>query len=151
MRHLAIALATLAALALVACGGDDDDDVPAALADVCTEGAGAPGEDVVSVDEPGPGDEIQSPLRVRGEVESPDGEFLISVVDAEGEHIIDYPGIGGEPEVLSPFDQEVPFSVFEETPACLWVYLTDAPEPEDARRIPITLLPDATSTAEASP
>jgi hypothetical protein len=141
MKCALLVAGLVAALLLVACGGDDDDAADA-VAGVCTETETAVGEDMIKVDEPGSGDDVLSPLHVSGEVTSPDGEFWITVVGADGERIIDYPGRGAEPEVASPFDQEVPFSVFEEAPACLWVYL-DSAFIDDARRIPITLVPDA--------
>jgi len=144
MKYALAAGALVAALALVACG---DDGVPDALADVCTETAEA-ATDLISVDEPGNGDDISTPIRVSGEIVPLDGRFWISVVGADGQHIIDFPGRAAESDEFVPFDLEVPFTLFEDTPACLWVYRLQADEPADALRIPIDLVAEPESAAE---
>lgn len=152
----ALVAAALIALAFVACGGGDDDSTPAptvppALEEICIEGASAAGEDVIQVAAPQAGDQISSPLRVSGNIDALDGRFWIAVVLADGSHVIDYPGDGGETEgTLAPFSEEVPFTVTEPTDACLWVYRQDTPEPDDAVRVPIVLIPEATATPGAT-
>ena len=144
MKYALAACALVAALALVACG---DDGVSDALADVCTETAEA-ATDLIIVEDPRKGDDISTPIRVSGEIVPLDGRFWISVVGADGQHIIDFPGNAADSEELVPFDLEVPFTVFEETPACLWVYRMQVDEPADAVRIPINLVAEAEGDAE---
>ena len=144
MKYALAACALVAALALVAFG---DDGVSDALADVCTETADA-ATDLIIVEDPGKGDDISTPIRVSGEIVPLDGRFWISVVDADGRHIIDFPGRVADSEELVPFELEVPFTVFEDTPACLWVYRVQGDEPTDALRIPIDLVPEPESAAE---
>lgn len=144
MKYALAAGALVVALALVACS---DDGVSGALADVCTETAEA-ATDLISVDEPGNGDDISTPIRVSGEIVPLDGRFWISVVDAGGRHIIDFPGRIADSEEFVPFELEVPFSVFDDTPACLWVYRLNVDDPADALRIPIDLVPEQESDAE---
>jgi hypothetical protein len=151
MRYLILlALALFAALA-VACGDDDGDggspDPSDELADVCTEEA--PDNERIKVSSPNSGDDLSSPLVVTGEINTENEEFWVSAVNADGDHIIDYPArsrdyVEGE---LSPFEVSVPFTVGEETPACIWVYRVNLPEPEGAIKVPVTLLPAASPEA----
>ncbi len=145
MKYALLAIPFVATLALAACGGGDD--VPAALAAVCTETEDA-ATDLISVDEPVNGEDISTPIRVIGDIVPLDGRFWISVVGADGQHIIDFPGRTADTEELTPFELEVPFSVFEDTPACLWVYRRNVEEPAEAVRIPIDLVPTADDAAE---
>jgi hypothetical protein len=146
---LAFALTTL----LVACSDDDgggSPDLPEGLEDVCTQGDEAD-TDNIKVDSPAAGDDVSSPLVVTGEIVAFEQAFWVSVVNADGDHIIDYPErdrdlVEGE---LSAFDVNVPFTVGEETPACLWVYRINDPEPPEAIKVPITLLPP--EAVEADP
>jgi hypothetical protein len=90
---------------------------------------------------------VESPLKVTGTVNSTDGLFFMAVALADGRHAIDYSGHSSQSGSLAPFSQQVPFSIFESTPACLWVYPRNVPDPVDAVRIPIVLEPGSTSTA----
>jgi hypothetical protein len=92
-------------------------------------------------------------LTVTGEIDTTDNEFWISVVDANGDHLVDYPArspdyVDGE---MSPFEVSVPpFFVSEETTACVWVYrvnVQNVDTQEEAIRVPIVLLPSATPEA----
>ena len=134
----------LAVDALPACG---DDGVPDALAGVCTETAEA-ATDLISVDEPVSGDGVSTPIRVSGEIVPLAGRSWICVVGTDGQHIIDFPGRVADSEELVPFELEVPFTVFEDTPACLWVYRPNVDDPADALRTPIDLVPDPEGDAE---
>ncbi len=145
MKYTLLAIPFVATLALVACGGGDD--VPETLAAVCTETEDA-ATDLISVDEPDNGEDVSTPIRVTGDIVPLDGRFWISVVAADGQRIIDFPGRAADTEELTPFELEVPFSVFEDTPACLWVYRHNVEEPADAVRIPIDLVPTAEDTGE---
>ncbi len=142
MKYQLAVVALIAPLAILACGGDGG-GVPEELANVCTETASA-AADEITVDEPDNGEEVRPPIRVSGEIVAPDGRFWISVVGADGQHIIDYPGNAEASEDPVPFTLEVPFSVFEDTPACLWVYRENVEDPQDALRIPIELVPEDT-------
>lgn len=145
MKYTLLAVLVVATLTLVACGGGDD--VPEALADVCTETEDV-ATDLISVDEPGNGDDIRTPIRVTGDIVPLDGRFWISVVSADGQHIIDFPGRTADTEELIPFELQVPFSVFEDTPACLWVYRGSVEDPGNAVRVPIDLVPTAEEAGE---
>jgi hypothetical protein len=140
-------IVALAGLALVGCSGNGSVSVsvPSQLANVCTQNASA-AVDAIQVSSPTAGSGVQSPLKVAGTVNSTDGLFFISVVLADGTHVIDYPGRSSQGGALAPFSQQVPFSIFQSTPACLWVYPQNVPDPVDGVRIPIVLEPGSTST-----
>lgn len=142
MKYQLGVVALIALIAVIACGGNGG-SVPEELAAVCTETDEA-ATDVITVDEPDNGEEVSPPIRVSGEVVALDGRFWISVVAADGQHIIDYPGNAEASEDPVPFTLEVPFSVFEDTPACLWVYQENVEDPQEALRIPIKLVPEET-------
>ena len=92
-----------------------------------------------------PGDEVGDSLRITGEIAAFQGQFWVSLVTAEGEHLIDAPRRTADPdsEELTPFDVEFTVQVSEETPACLWIYRRNVEEPTDAVRIPVVLVPEA--------
>ena len=141
MRYLLLFTIALTAL-LLACGGGDDaaDDLAKELGDVCTQGDKAD-EAVIRVESPDPGDEISSPLTVKGAIDAFQQQFWVSVVKADGEHVIDYPARSRDLEEgkLSPFEVSVPFSSGESAAACLWVYRRNIENPDDAVRIPVLL------------
>lgn len=148
MKYVFLLLLAILAL-FVACGGDDDDSgLTEDLGEVCEQRETADTERI-SVDSPADGDEISSPLTVTGEIDTLDNEFWISAVDADGEHIIDYPArsndyVDGE---MTPFDVSVPFTVGEEAPVCVWVYRVNVQgveTQEEAIRIPVKFLPNPT-------
>jgi hypothetical protein len=146
MRYLVSGLAALLAALLVACGGDDDgagSELTEQVAEVCTETDEVAGEDVLVVETPEPGDVIEETLRVSGEIAAFQGTVWISVVKADGEHIVDAPRMTSDPEneQLTPFDVELPAQVSESTPACVWVYRQSSPDPPEAVKIPVTLEP----------
>jgi Immunoglobulin-like domain of bacterial spore germination len=145
MKYAIGLIVPLAGLMLAGCGGGSV-PVPSQLASVCTQSA-SPAVDAVQVSSPTAGSGVQSPLTVTGNVNSTDGLFLIAVVLADGRHVIDYPGHSSQGGSLAPFSQQVPFSIFENTPACLWVSPGNVSDPVDAVRIPIVLEPGSTSTA----
>ena len=166
-----LALLILPALVLVvACGGDDEtttDGTPGAsatrtanltqrptedaeptatpdsLATVCAENPDPGNDDVVQVDEPLTGDLVTSPVKVRGRVAAFEATFTITIYDATGEPIADITSMSQEGQTLAPFEEEVPFTVKEETPACLWVYEASPRDglPINVLQIPITLQP----------
>jgi hypothetical protein len=146
----AVLLAFAALPLVIACGGDDGDDSGLAeeLGEVCEQRESADTERI-SVSNPEAGDEVSSPLTVTGEIDTADNEFWISAVNADGEHIIDYPArsedyVDGE---MSPFDVSVPFTIGEEAPVCVWVYRVNVQgveTQEEAVRIPVRFLPNET-------
>ena len=168
---LLLALLILPALVLlIACGGDDektDDGTPGAsatrttnptqrptedaeptgtpdpLATVCAENPDPGNDDVVQVDEPLDGDPVTSPVTVRGKVAAFEATFKITIYDAVGATIADVTAMSQEGQTLAPYEVEVPFSVTEETPACLWVYEASARDglPIHVLQIPVTLQP----------
>lgn len=134
---------TLGALfVVIACGGGGD-SVPAELKDVCTQEASAATTDI-TVTTPESGADVSSPARVSGTINASQGQFFFAIVGADGTHITDYPGHASQTGTPVPFEQDLPFFVEEETPACLWVSKVNTPGPLDAVRIPINLLPAAT-------
>ena len=142
MRYLLLLTIALTAL-LLACGGGDDnaaDDLAKELGDICTQGDNVD-DAVIRVDSPDPGDDISSPLTVKGEIDAFQQQFWVSVVKADGQHVIDYPARSRDLEEgkLSPFEVSVPFSSGEESAACLWVYRRNVENPDDAVRIPVLL------------
>jgi len=166
-----LALLILPALVLlVACGGDDektDDSTPPAsatrttkptqkptadveptgtpdpLATVCAENPDPGTADVVKVDEPLEGDSVTSPVGVRGKIAAFEATFRIAIYDADGATIADVTAMSSEGQTLAPFEAEVPFSVTQETPACLWVYEASARDglPIHVVQIPVILQP----------
>jgi hypothetical protein len=166
-----LALLTLPALVLlVACGGDDektDNSTPTAssirttnptpkptedveptgtpdpLATVCAENPDPGTTDVVQVDEPLEGDSVTSPVAIRGKIAAFEATFRIAIYDADGASIADVTAMSQEGQTLAPFEKDVPFTVKEETPACLWVYEASARNglPIHVIQIPLILQP----------
>jgi hypothetical protein len=147
MKYAIGLVLALSGLTLAGCDSSGGGvSVPSQLANVCTQNASA-AVDAIQVSSPTAGSSVQSPLKVTGTVNSADGLFFIAVVLANGTHVIDYPGQSSKGSSPAPFSQQVPFSIFESTPACLWVYPRNVSDPADAVRIPIVLEPGSTSAA----
>jgi hypothetical protein len=156
-------LLTLPALILIAACGDDEQEptggsptrtatftrIAAAsptadpLADVCADNPDPATGETTQVDQPSEGDAVSSPLNVRGQVAAFEATFKIAIFDEDGDQLADVTAMSLEGQTLAPFEEEVAFSVTEETPACLWVYEASARdgEPIHVVQIPITLLP----------
>lgn len=143
---IACVVAALVVIALIE-GGDDKSPVPvpSVLAAVCTQGEVTPAPDLVEITEPVAGAAVSSPLKVVGSVNALGGTFYISLVTADGSHIIDYPVHASKPDSLVPFEQQIPFSYFEEAPACVWVYRGTGVV-EDSIRIPVVIQPQSSPT-----
>jgi Immunoglobulin-like domain of bacterial spore germination len=144
----------LGAALILACGDDDDngggasEELTEAVAEVCTETEDVLTEEELVLDMPQPGDEIVDTLRLTGQIAAFGGQFWISLVTGEGEHLIDAPRMtmDVESEALTPFDVEFPVQpVSEDTPACVWVYRRNVVDPEDAVRVPVMIVPEAES------
>ncbi|HET8943697.1 MAG TPA: Gmad2 immunoglobulin-like domain-containing protein [Dehalococcoidia bacterium] len=171
MKTLLAALACIfVILSAAACGDDDDDDTstststpttsattPAATTaaatspavsatplDVCLPNPDPATPDVNNVTAPSPFDEVTSPVQVTGQIAVFEAQFNITIYDAQGNKIADQPAMSNEGQTLAPFSASVPFTVSEETPACIWVY--DISEADGVTllnvvQIPVTLLP----------
>ena len=127
------------ALLTVACGGGGD-SVPEELKSVCTQSDDA-ATDTLQITSPESGDDAASPLSVSGTVTVQQEILYLTIVDAGGTHISNYPARPSPTGTPVPFQQNVPFGVEKETPACLWVSHSSEDDPQDAIRVPITLLP----------
>ena len=99
--------------------------------------------DTTQVDSPAAGATVTSPVTVSGRIAAFEAQFNITIFDAAGDSIVDVPGNSEEGFVLSPFSEDVAFSVSEPTLACLWVYDVSEGDgsPLAVVQIPLTLLP----------
>ena len=124
-------------------GDDEPTDTPNALATVCADNPDPANDEQVQVDEPLGGDPITSPVTVRGMVAAFEATFKITIYDATGATLADVTGMSLEGQTLAPFEEEVPFTVTQETPACLWVYESSAMDgqPIHVIQIPVRLQP----------
>lgn len=117
--------------------------MPGGEPDVCQPNPDPAAPDVTQVDAPSAGDSVTSPVTVSGRMVVSEAQFNITIFDAAGNPIVDVPGHTDEGFVLSPFSEDVAFSVSEPTPACIWVY--DISERDGSRiqvvQIPVTLSP----------
>ena len=168
MKTLLALLILPALVLLVACGGDDEETAdstpttkatrtanptpteeaeptgtPDPLATVCAENPDPGTDDVVQVDEPIEGDTATSPIKIRGRIAAFEAIFKITIYDADGATITDVTAMSQEGQTLAPFEEEVPFSVTQGTPACLWVYEASARDglPIHVLQIPVILQP----------
>ena len=143
----AIVCVVVAFVAIELGGGGDDGPapVPSVLAQVCSQSTVTVAPDLIEITEPKPGAAVSSPLKVAGSINALGGRFYISLVTADGMHVIDYPARSEEPDSLVPFEQQIPFSYFEETPACVWVYRENI-DSADTIRIPVVIQPQTSPT-----
>lgn len=169
MSKLLVALVLVCAVLLVACKSDDNSDgvtpsgdaspttvapsdtatpaempTPTATPDAVCAPNPDPGEpDIVVVDAPEAEDEVTSPVTVSGSMNVFEAQFNITIYDTAGNIIADVPGQTGEAFILSPFSEEVEFTVDEPAEACLWVYDASPRDgsPIDVVQVPLTLLP----------
>lgn len=152
MRYVLMVAGALAcvvvAFVAIELGRSDDDaavPVPSVLAEVCSQREATLAPDLIEISEPSAGAAITSPLKVSGSVNAAGGTFYISLVTADGTHVIDYPVHTNTPDTLVPFEQQIPFSYFEQTPACVWVYRENIDGAETVR-IPVVIQPQASPT-----
>lgn len=99
--------------------------------------------DIVEVDAPYPGDFATSPVNVSGRIAAFEATFHITIFDATGAQIVDQTGHAAQGQTLSPFSEDVVFSIRQVTPACLWVYERSPRDgsPIHVVQVPITLQP----------
>jgi hypothetical protein len=109
----------------------------------------------VVVDKPGPSDEITSPVTVSGQIKAFEATFLIAIKDPANNDIVPaQQGHSAEGQKLSPFSEQVSFSVDKPTVACIWVYQASAKDgsPEKIHEIPVVLKPGgAANVCQANP
>ena len=159
MKCVLLLAATCAVALVLACNNGDGVDItpgatvsPApgeasptatAAADVCQPNPDPASADVATVDSPQTGDSVTSPVTVSGQINAFEAQFNITIFDAGGGKIADVPARSEEGQVLSPFSEDVAFSVTEETSVCVWVYdLSEADgSPIDVVQVPVTLEP----------
>jgi len=160
MKYALLLAAICAAALLLACNGNGDgvditpgatvspeptaqSPTPTGQPDVCQPNPDAASADVADVTSPSAGDSVTSPVTISGQIVAFEAQFKITIFDAAGGKIADVPARSAEGQVLSPFSEDVFFSVTEETPACIWVY--DLSEADgsiiDVVQIPVTLEP----------
>jgi len=107
--------------ATVSPGPGDESPTPTSQPNVCETNPDPASADVVNVDSPQTGDSVTSPVTVSGRIVAFEAQFKITIFGAAGGEIADVPARSEEGQVLSPFSEDVFFSVTEETPACVWV------------------------------
>jgi len=155
-------LPTISALVLfAACGDDEEEDTGAgptvtttartttvtvtadSLDDVCAENPDPATDDETQVAEPATGDEVSSPASVRGRIVAFEAVFKITTYDENGDVIAEQRSMTAEGTNLAPFQEEISFTVTEETPACLWVYGESGRDgsPDNVVQVPVLLLP----------
>ncbi len=120
-----------------------DEPSPSPTPKVCADNPDPATDENVQVDSPSPGDEVASPVYVSGRVAAFEAVFQITIYDASGAVIADQSGLSELGQELSPFSEDVLFSVAVPTPACLWVYELSAADGTQIHiaQVPITLKP----------
>lgn len=109
---------------------------------VCGPNPEPAAQDVVRVDEPGPEDQVSSPLTVSGGIVLTSGELTLTLYDEDGGEIAqDTASAGGGGGLLAPFQSALAFEVSEQTEACLWVWEAKDGAALNVAQVPVTLLP----------
>ncbi len=95
------------------------------------------------IDRPSAGDTVTSPVTISGQVAAFEATFKITIYQADGSIIADVTGMSQEGQTLSPFSEDVAFSVSVPKPACIWVYEASARDGSliHVGQIPVTLSP----------
>ena len=97
------------------------------------------------IDEPNADDTVTSPVTISGRIIANEAVFSVTIYDAAGGTIVDTSGMNEQTDVgqLAAFSIDVPFSVTEETNACIWVYDVSGADgsPIHVGQIPVTLSP----------
>ena len=163
MRTLVLLLAVPSLLLFAACSDDDEQGEDGAtptttrtttrtaaatptrdsLENVCAENPDPATEDLTLVEDPAEGDEVSSPVTVRGGIVAFEAVFKITIYDEDGDVVAEQRSMTAEGTTLAPFEEQVPFTVDEETPACLWVYGISGRDgsPDNVVQVPVVLLP----------
>jgi Immunoglobulin-like domain of bacterial spore germination len=161
MKTLLLLLTVPVFLLFAACGDDEEEDTGAgptvtttvrtaaatssadSLADVCAENPDPATDEETQVAAPAEGDEVSSPVSVRGRIIAFEAVFKITIYDEDGNVIAEQRSMTAEGTTLAPFEEEVSFTVTHETPACLWVYGISGRDgsPDNVVQVPALLLP----------
>lgn len=160
MKTIVLAIMLISAGLLLAGCGDDGEpttspvptqvnatETPTAApdqgADVCPENPDPATTDIVRVTAPRPGDQVSSPVMVTGEILAFEASFQVAVYDAEGNEIARHTGMSADGTTLSPFSEEVEFTVDEETPGCIRIFELSARDGSviNVVQIPVILQP----------
>jgi hypothetical protein len=134
--------------ATVSPGPGEPSPTPAPAPDVCQPNPDPASADVAEVDSPGDNDSFTSPVTVSGRIVAFEAQFNIAIFDADGRRIVHVTARSEEGQVLAPFSEDVPFSVTEDTPACIWVYdvsQADGVTPVNVVQVPVVLKPGGLS------
>ncbi len=160
MKYVSLLTVTFVVVLVLACKNGDGVDItpgatvspapggesptPTAVPDVCQPNPDPAPSDVAEVDSPEANDSVTSPVTVSGRIAAFEAQFNITIFDAAGDSIADVDAMSAEGQVLSPFSEDVAFSVTEETPACIWVYDVseeDGVTPLNVVQVPVILQP----------
>ena len=116
---------------------------PTQQVNVCRPNPDPAAADMAVVDSPRPGASVSSPVTISGRMNAFEAQFNITIFDAAGGKIADVPARSAQGQVLSPFSEDVFFSVTGETPACVWVYDLSSKDgsPINVVQVPVTLKP----------
>ena len=145
---LTVVVSTLLAVALLA-GGSPNASAQENVCETNPDPVDAVDPSVV-VDEPVANDSVTSPLHVSGQARVFEATVSLTLFDADGTEIASTVTNAVEAGTLSPFSTDIPFSVTEDTAACLWVFEASAKDgsPTNVVQVPLTLEPtSATATA----
>jgi hypothetical protein len=139
-------------LFLTSCGDDSKPQAdptetataaPDQAANVCPDNPDPATPDTVQVTSPRAGDRVSSPVTVSGEILAFEATFQVTVYNAEGTEIARHTGMSADGTTLSPFSEQVEFTVVEETPGCIRVFELSARDGSaiNVVQIPVTLQP----------
>ena len=138
---------------LLACNNGDGVEVtpgpgeesPTGQPDVCQPNPDPATPEFQVIDQPSAEETVTSPVTVSGRIVANEATFQVTIYDADGNIIVDTFDMNEQTEAgeLAAFSLDVPFSVTEETPACIWVYEQSARDgsPIHVGQIPVTLSP----------
>jgi hypothetical protein len=160
MRLKYLTLVVLAGLTVVACGTATKTPAPTArptptatpapaattpapVANACQSNPAPATPAQVVVSQPAAFAQVTNPLTASGSINAFEATFQITIKDASGTDLANQTGHSPQGQVLSPFSESVPFTVSEQTPACLWVFQFSAKDgsPSTIQQVPITLMP----------
>jgi hypothetical protein len=118
---------------------------PGGRPDVCQPNPDPATPEFQVIDQPSAEETVTSPVTISGQVLAFEATYQIGIFDADGDAIVETFGMNEQTEAgeLAAFSIDVPFSVTEETPACIWVYEASARDgsPIHVGQIPVTLSP----------
>ncbi len=118
-------------------------ETPTAEPEVCQPNPDPATPEFQVIDRPSAGDTVTSPVTISGQVAAFEATFKITIYQADGSIIADVTGMSQEGQTLSPFSEDVTFSVSVPKPACIWVYEASARDGSliHVSQIPVMLSP----------